>query len=65
MAQFDIFDIVGDCIEAFCLFHHLVGRHKEELGVLVDKLFDQPRTSYAVDLDVFSRDLFHFVSPFT
>src|ERR1700687_3777709 len=63
MAKLDVFDIVGNGVEALRLRHHLLSRHKHELGVLVDELLDQPRACDAVDFDLFTGDPFHAESP--
>src|SRR5882757_724404 len=42
---------------------HLVGRHVEELRLLLDEALDQPRAGDAVDLGAFARDPFHDFSP--
>src|SRR5258707_13872168 len=63
MAKLNVFDVVGNGVEAFRLSHHLLCRHKHELGVLVDELLDQPGAGDAVDLDLFSGDPFHPYPP--
>src|SRR4051794_12591199 len=63
MAKLDVFDIVGNGVEALRLFHHLLSRHKHELRVLVDELPDKPRACDAIDLDLFAGDPFHIESP--
>src|ERR1700687_1830660 len=59
MAKLDVFDVVRSGVEALRLRHYLLCRHKYELGVLVDKLLDEPWTGDAVDLDLFAGDPFH------
>ena len=50
MAKLDVFDVVGNGVEAFRLRHHLLSRHKHELGILIDELLDEPWACDAVDL---------------
>src|SRR6266536_4532077 len=59
MAQFHIFHIIGRGPFALCHLHHLVGWHKQELGILVHKLFDQPGAGHAVYLDMLTGNPFH------
>src|SRR5436189_1850704 len=59
MAQFHIFHIIGRGPFALCHLHHLVVWHKEELSILVYKLFDQPGAGNAVYLDMFTVNPFH------
>jgi hypothetical protein len=59
MAQFDVFDVVGDGIQALGLLHHLLGRDEDELRVLIHELPDRPLTGHAIDLDALARDPFH------
>src|SRR5262245_23842455 len=63
MAELDVLDVVGNGIEARCLRHHLLRRHKYELGVLIDELLDEPRAGDAIYLDLFAGDPFHAESP--
>src|SRR4051812_27714364 len=63
MAKLDVFDVVGNGVEALRLRHHLLARHKYELGVLIDKLPDEPGTCDAIDLDLLASDPFHLASP--
>ena len=44
MAEFDVFDVVGDGVESLGFVHHFVWWHKDKLGVVVDEVLDQPRT---------------------
>jgi hypothetical protein len=63
MAKLDVFDIVGNGVEALRLRHHLFSRHKHELGVLIDELLDEPGACDAVDFNLFAGDPFHADSP--
>ena len=61
MAKLDVLDVVGNGVEPLCLGHHLVRRRKDEFGVLVDELLDEPGAGDAVDLDVFSGNPLHLI----
>ena len=63
MAKLDVFDVVGNGVEALRLRHNLLARYKYELGVVIDELLDQPRTCDAIDLNFFASDPFHLDSP--
>jgi hypothetical protein len=63
MAKLDVFDVVGNGVEALCLRHHVLSRHKHELGVLIDELLDEPWACDAVDLDLFAGDPSHAEAP--
>src|SRR5215469_6978406 len=60
VAEFHVFHVVRNCIKAFGFVHHFVGRHKDEIGFLVDEFPDEPWTGYTIDLDVFAGDPFHW-----
>src|SRR3546814_10358459 len=47
MAELDIGDVVGDRVLILCDGQHLIGRHIEELGRVIDEPGDQPRTGDA------------------
>ena len=59
VAELHVFDVVGDCIEAFCFLHHFVSGRENEFRILIDKLLDQPWAGDAVNLDVFSGNPLH------
>src|SRR2546421_12178253 len=59
MAQFHSFHVVRYGPFALCYLHHLVGRHKKKLGILVHKLFDEPGAGHAVYLDMLAGNPFH------
>jgi hypothetical protein len=63
MAQFDVFDVIGDGMQALGLLHHLLRRDEDELRVLIHELPDQPWTGHAIDLDTLARDPFHPMPP--
>jgi hypothetical protein len=63
MTKLDVFDIVGNGVEALGLRHHLLPRHKHELGILIDELLDKPRAGDAIDFDPLAGDPFHAESP--
>src|SRR5215469_5691353 len=59
VTKLDIFDVIRNGFKPLCLSHHLIGRCKDKLGVLVDELLDEPGASHTIDLDVFASNPLH------
>src|SRR5262245_25523758 len=50
MAEFHIRYVIGNRTSALGVVRDFLTRHKDELGVRIDKFPDEPRTSDAIDL---------------
>src|SRR5215471_3752465 len=59
MAELDVLHVVGNGIEPLGFRHHLVRGRKDELGIFVDELLNQPRTRNAIDFDLLAGNPFH------
>ena len=59
MAELDILHVIWRRALFSRFGHHLIGRHVDELRVLVDELLDKPRAGYAVDAGVLASDPLH------
>ena len=59
VSQFYIFYIVGYSSFACSYLHHFVTWHKQEFGILIHKLFDEPGAGHAVYFDSFSCNPLH------
>jgi hypothetical protein len=64
VTELDTRDVVGDGARRPRDLEHLVARHVEELGFLVDEPGDQPRAGDAVDLRPLAGDPFHPRPPY-
>src|ERR1700755_2666253 len=63
MRELDAGDVIRLRAGFLARRQHLVGRHVEELRLLVDETLDQPRAGDAIDLGTFAGDPLHFLSP--
>jgi hypothetical protein len=59
MPQFHVFHIVGNGMFSRSYLHHLIAGYKQELGVLIYKLFDEPGAGDSVYLDSLTGNPFH------
>src|SRR6266699_4886834 len=60
MTEFHSFHVVGRGSFAGSDLHHLVGRHEQKLGVLVQKLLDEPWAGHAVYFNMLTRNPLHW-----
>src|SRR5262249_13653712 len=63
MAEFDASHVEWYCAFALGDFHHLLGRHKQELGLWVDELPNEPRAGHPVHFHPLARDPTHHTPP--
>src|SRR2546427_1903527 len=59
VAKLHVLHVVGRGTTSLRLPHHLIGRHVDELGALVNESLDEPGTRDSVDPWVLAGDPFH------